>query len=59
MPDATGTTPPPATGAAGERATTRIVVPGAHTMVGLLGSRDELLRVIEKAFTSDIHVRGN
>src|SRR6266851_3598305 len=28
-------------------------------MVGLLGSRDELLRVIEKAFTADIHVRGN
>jgi phosphate starvation-inducible PhoH-like protein len=28
-------------------------------MVSLLGSRDELLRVIEKAFRSDIHVRGN
>jgi phosphate starvation-inducible PhoH-like protein len=28
-------------------------------MVSLLGSRDELLRVIEKAFDADIHVRGN
>jgi phosphate starvation-inducible PhoH-like protein len=28
-------------------------------MVSLLGHRDELLRVIEKAFSSDIHVRGN
>jgi phosphate starvation-inducible PhoH-like protein len=28
-------------------------------MVSLLGSRDELLRVIESAFRADIHVRGN
>ncbi|MBV9592449.1 MAG: PhoH family protein [Actinobacteria bacterium] len=28
-------------------------------MVALLGSRDELLRVIEKNLDSDIHVRGN
>jgi phosphate starvation-inducible protein PhoH and related proteins len=28
-------------------------------MVSLLGSRDELLQVIEDAFDSDIHVRGN
>ena len=28
-------------------------------MVSLLGSRDELLTVIEKALASDIHVRGN
>ena len=34
-------------------------MPGAHDMVSLLGQRDELLRVIEKAFSSDIHVRGN
>ncbi len=39
--------------------TTKIVVPGAHSMVSLLGSRDELLRVVERAFRSDIHVRGN
>jgi phosphate starvation-inducible PhoH-like protein len=28
-------------------------------MVALLGSRDELLRVIEKSVDSDVHVRGN
>jgi phosphate starvation-inducible protein PhoH and related proteins len=28
-------------------------------MVSLLGSRDELLHVIERAFDADIHVRGN
>ncbi|WP_445009381.1 PhoH family protein [Sphaerisporangium rufum] len=28
-------------------------------MVSILGSRDELLRVIEKAFRADVHVRGN
>jgi phosphate starvation-inducible protein PhoH and related proteins len=28
-------------------------------MVSLLGSRDELLRIVESAFDSDIHVRGN
>src|SRR4051794_36163355 len=40
-------------------AQTTIVVPGAHQMVSLLGSRDELLSIIEQAFSSDIHVRGN
>src|SRR5436305_841680 len=40
-------------------ATTKIVVPGAHSMVALLGSSDELLRLIERAFTCDIHVRLN
>ena len=38
---------------------TKVVVPGAHDMVSLLGQRDELLTVIETAFASDIHVRGN
>ena len=28
-------------------------------MVGLLGTRDELLHVIEREFSTDIHVRGN
>jgi phosphate starvation-inducible PhoH-like protein len=28
-------------------------------MVGLLGSSDELLRLIERSFSCDIHVRGN
>jgi phosphate starvation-inducible PhoH-like protein len=41
------------------RIITKVVVPGARDMVSLLGQRDELLRVIEKAFSSDIHVRGN
>ncbi len=37
----------------------KIVVPGDQSMVNLLGSRDELLHTIERAFDSDIHVRGN
>ncbi|APC34480.1 phosphate starvation-inducible protein PhoH [Nocardiopsis dassonvillei] len=37
----------------------KVVVPDEHTMVSLLGSRDELLRALERAFDSDIHVRGN
>ncbi len=37
----------------------RMVIPEGHSMVSLLGSGDELLRVIEKAFEPDIHVRGN
>ncbi len=37
----------------------KIVIPGDHSMVSLLGSRDELLHVIERAFDADIHVRGN
>ncbi|MCK9920336.1 PhoH family protein [Frankia sp. AgPm24] len=39
--------------------TTRIVVPGPHSMVSLLGHQDELLRTIEGAVAADIHVRGN
>jgi len=39
--------------------TSRIVVPEGLSMVALLGSRDELLRVIETALVSDVHVRGN
>jgi phosphate starvation-inducible protein PhoH and related proteins len=46
-------------GQTGPRSQIKIVVPDDHSMVGLLGSRDELLHVIEKAFNSDIHVRGN
>src|SRR5438270_4065569 len=48
-----------ATKQTGTPATTRIVVPGAHNMVALLGSSDELLRIVERAFAADIHVRGN
>ncbi|HYT11045.1 MAG TPA: PhoH family protein [Mycobacteriales bacterium] len=36
-----------------------MVVPGSQAMVSLLGSRDELLRIVEEALDSDIHVRGN
>ena len=36
-----------------------ISVPGNHLMVGLLGERDEFLRLVEAAFTDTaIHVRG-
>ena len=38
----------------------KINVPGNHLMVGLLGQRDELLRLVEAAFPdTEIHVRGN
>jgi phosphate starvation-inducible protein PhoH and related proteins len=37
----------------------KIVIPDDHSMVSLLGSGDELLRVIERSFDADIHVRGN
>jgi phosphate starvation-inducible protein PhoH and related proteins len=43
----------------GPTTSTLIVVPGGHSMVGLLGSSDELLRLIERSFSCDIHVRGN
>ncbi len=38
----------------------KILVPGNDLMVGLLGQRDELLRLVEQAFSgTSIHVRGN
>ena len=37
----------------------KILVPGNHLMVGLLGQRDEFLRLVENAFPVSIHVRGN
>jgi len=38
----------------------KILVPGNHLMVGLLGQHDELLRLVEAAFGDvSIHVRGN
>jgi phosphate starvation-inducible protein PhoH and related proteins len=37
----------------------KILVPGNHLMVGLLGQRDELLRLVEESFPVTIHVRGN
>jgi phosphate starvation-inducible PhoH-like protein len=38
----------------------KINVPGNHLMVGLLGERDELLRLVEAAYPGAVvHVRGN
>jgi phosphate starvation-inducible PhoH-like protein len=42
-----------------DRVSTTLVVPGEQAMVSLLGSRDQLLRVIESRLDSDVHVRGN
>ncbi|GII78330.1 phosphate starvation protein PhoH [Sphaerisporangium rufum] len=41
------------------RTQAKVVIPDEYPMVSILGSRDELLRVIEKAFRADVHVRGN
>ena len=38
---------------------TKIVVPSSISMVSLLGPQDEFLRVAEKEFEAEIHVRGN
>jgi phosphate starvation-inducible protein PhoH and related proteins len=40
-------------------ATIKVTVPDNHLMVGLLGQRDELLRLVEDAFPVTILVRGN
>jgi phosphate starvation-inducible protein PhoH and related proteins len=37
----------------------KILVPGDKSMVALLGQRDELLKLVEAAFDSEILVRGN
>jgi len=37
----------------------KILVPGHHPMVSLVGQRDELLKLIEGAFQAGILVRGN
>ncbi len=37
----------------------KVLVPGSHSMVSLLGTRDELLKLIEAAFESVVFVRGN
>jgi phosphate starvation-inducible protein PhoH and related proteins len=39
--------------------TVKVLVPGEHSMVSLLGTNDELLKLAEQAFRADIHVRGN
>jgi len=53
MPDTSPTT------AKVERVVSKIVVPAEQSMVALLGSRDEVLRTVERVLTSDVHVRGN
>jgi phosphate starvation-inducible protein PhoH and related proteins len=50
------------TGPADDRGTgssVKLMVPGGHAMVALLGTQDELLRIVETAFDAEIHVRGN
>ena len=42
-----------------DRVISKIVVPPAQSMVALLGSRDEVLRTVERVLSSDVHVRGN
>jgi len=41
------------------RSQTKITVEDPHTMVRLLGARDEMLRLVESSVASDVHVRGN
>ena len=41
------------------RAISKITVPDPHTMVKLLGAGDEILKLVERAVSSDVHVRGN
>ncbi|MGC4808554.1 PhoH family protein [Micromonospora sp. DT233] len=48
-------TPPPRP----PQAQTRITVPDPKIMVNLLGAGDEILRLVERSVTSDVHVRGN
>ncbi|WP_052668394.1 PhoH family protein [Nitriliruptor alkaliphilus] len=50
----------PSTPAADAATGIKVLVPGEHAMVSLLGTQDELLRLVEKAFpAASIHVRGN
>ncbi|HEY0402946.1 MAG TPA: PhoH family protein [Blastococcus sp.] len=51
----------PAQSAAGTPAAVRttITVPDSVSMVALLGSADELLRLVEEEVVADVHVRGN
>jgi phosphate starvation-inducible PhoH-like protein len=46
-------------GQRGARVQNKIIVPDSQMMVSLLGARDENLKYIEQALTSDILVRGN
>jgi phosphate starvation-inducible PhoH-like protein len=54
------TSPPPSSAtAAGARVQTKITVADSQQMVNLLGARDDVLKLIERSLTSDVHVRGN
>ena len=54
------TTPSTTPGPGSSDGAVKVLVPGNHLMVGLLGHRDELLRLVEAAFPSTrIFVRGN
>jgi len=44
---------------ANESVQTKITVADQQRMVSLLGSHDEILKLIERSVRSDIHVRGN
>jgi len=52
---------PPVTssGSAGPPVRTTITIPDSVSMVALLGSADELLRLVEAEVEADVHVRGN
>ncbi|WP_456558229.1 PhoH family protein [Blastococcus sp. SYSU D00922] len=49
----------PADGAAPAAVRATITVPESVSMVALLGSADELLRLVEAEVDADVHVRGN
>ncbi|NEK59513.1 PhoH family protein [Geodermatophilus sabuli] len=59
--DALAGTSAPSTGPAATSAAVRttITVPESVSMVALLGSGDELLRLVENEVDTDVHVRGN
>src|SRR4051794_10918031 len=50
---------PAPSAAAGTPVRTTITVPDSVSMVALLGSADELLRLVEAEVDADVHVRGN
>jgi phosphate starvation-inducible PhoH-like protein len=52
-------TPAPSAGSTQPPVRTTITVPESVPMVALLGSADELLRLIEAEVDADVHVRGN
>jgi phosphate starvation-inducible protein PhoH and related proteins len=56
---ASARTPAPSAGSAPPPVRTTITVPDPVSMVALLGSADELLRLVEAEVDADIHVRGN